>query len=108
MPFLNNGSFLDIFGFIGICGICIVFLCFAYKIIYGLFCYNNSIKIFNANQENSVDSNINDNDNDNDNDNNDVIVSITNITPFNTVSCVNILEDSIIDNDKNLPIATIV
>jgi len=104
MVFLRNGSVLDIFGFIGICGICIVILCFAYKIIYGLFCYNNSMKIFNANQENSVGSNINDNDNED----NDVIVSITNITPFNTVSRVNILEDSIIDNDKNLPIATIV
>jgi hypothetical protein len=106
MTFLNNGSVLDIFGFIGICGICIVLFVFLYKIIYGLFCYNNSIKIFNANQENSLGSNINDNDNDNED--NDVIVSISNITPFNTVSCVNILEDSIIDNDKNLPIATIV
>jgi len=42
------------------------------------------------------------------NENNDLIISITNITPFKTVSCVNIPEDTIIDNDENLPIATIV
>jgi hypothetical protein len=93
MPFLNNGSFLDIFGFIGICGICIGFLCFAYKIIYGLFCFDMTI-------DNSIDST--------NNQNNDVIISITNITPFKTVSCVNIPEDTIINNGENLPIATIV
>ena len=102
MTFFNSGSFLDILGVIGISGICIGFLCFAYRIIYGLFCYNNSIKIFNTNQENRNDSNNNENEND------DVIITITNITPFNAVSCINIPEDTIIDNEKNLPIATIV
>jgi hypothetical protein len=102
MTFLNNGSFVDILGVISIGAVCIVLFVFLYKIIYGLFCYNNSIKIFNSNQENSIGSNINDNED------NDIVVSITNITPFNTVSCLNIPEDSIIANDKNLPIATIV
>ena len=96
MTFFNSGSILDVFGFIGICGICIGFLCFAYRILYGLFCYNNSIKIFNTNQEDRNDPN------------DDVIISVTNITPFSNVSCINIQEDTIIDNEKNLPIATIV
>lgn len=96
MTFFNSGSILDILGLIGICGICIGFLCFAYKIIYGLFYYNNSTKIFDANQNNIIGSN------------DDVVISIRNITPFNAISCVNIPDDAIIDNDKNLPIATIV
>ena len=93
MTFFNSGSILDVFGLIGICGICVGFLCFAYKIIYGLFCFDITI-------HNSIDSTNNEND--------DIVISITNITPFKTVSCVNIPEDTIIDNHDNLPIATIV
>jgi hypothetical protein len=44
----------------------------------------------------------------NTNDNVDVVVSTININPYHTVSCVNIHKDSIIDNDNDLPIATIV
>lgn len=96
MTFFNSGSILDILGLIGICGICIGFLCFAYRILYGLFCYNNSIKIFDPNQNNRIGSY------------DDVVISIRNITNIDGVSCINIPEDAIIDNDKNLPIATIV
>jgi hypothetical protein len=95
MTFFNSGSVLNILGVIGIGWICIGFICFAYRIIYGLFCFDMTI-------DNSIDST------NSQNENNDLIISITNITPFKTVSCVNIPEDTIIDNDENLPIATIV
>jgi hypothetical protein len=93
MTFFNSGSVLNILGVIGIGGICIGFICFAYRILYGLFCFDITI-------HNSIDSTNNEND--------DIVISITNITPFKTVSCVNIPEDTIIDNHDNLPIATIV
>jgi len=102
MTFFNSGSILHVFGLIGICGICVGFLCFAYKIIYGLFYYNNTTKIFDANQDNRFGSNTDENECD------DIIISITNITTFDAVSSENIPEYIIIDNDKNLPIATIV
>ena len=95
MTFFNSGSVLNILGLIGIGGICIGFICFAYRILYGLFCFDITV-------HNSIESN------NNICENNDIIISISNITPFKPVSCVNILEDTIIDNDENLPIATIV
>jgi hypothetical protein len=94
MTFFNSGSVLDIISVIGISGLCIGTVCFLYRVLYELFC-------FNITENNSIDSN-------NNNENDNVIISITNITPFNSVSCVNIPDDTIIDNEKNLPVATIV
>jgi hypothetical protein len=99
MVFSPSGSFVDIFGVMCLAGLCIGFLCFMYRIIYGLFCYNG-IKVYNRSESDIKDANTNDNV--------DVVVSTININPYHTVSCVNIHKDSIIDNDNDLPIATIV
>jgi hypothetical protein len=105
MVFLKNGSIFDIFGIMCLGGLCIGFLCFSYRIIFGLFCYNGT-KIYERNQNDNNELNNNQNEND--------IVSISNIIPFMSnsnipnVSCVNIQDDFVIDNEKNLPIATIV
>jgi len=108
MVFSPSGSFVDIFGVMCLAGLCIGFLCFMYRIIYGLFCYNG-IKIYNRSESDINDANTNDNV--------DVVVSTINtvsfvneydITNIPNVSYVNREDEFDIDNEKNLPVATIV
>ena len=103
MTFFNSGSVLDIIAVIGICGLCIGSVCFLYRLLYELFCFN-----ITENNSYGIDSNDNNDNNNNNNNNEQVVISVTNITPFNTVSCKNIPENIIIDNDKELPIARLV